>query len=46
MVRILMDAHEKVVRFDVTMDIVVIMNIFDAGDLQVKKKKMFVCGRT
>jgi len=36
-VHILMDAHEKVVGFDVTMDIVVIMNVFNVGDLQVKK---------
>jgi hypothetical protein len=39
MVCILMDAHEKIVGFDVMMDIVVIMDIFNAGDLQVEKKK-------
>jgi hypothetical protein len=33
----LIDAYEKVVGFNVTMDIVVIMDIFNTGDLQVYK---------
>lgn len=34
-----MDAYEKVVGFDIAMDIVVIMDIFNAGYLKEKKEE-------